>query len=276
MVGPFGAATVFGAQAPPLSAVRMNLAVQRTRIGQAIMAATRRLKGKAANQSWGGMKMFLGNQVRPTDPRKEIVYGNFQHNLHDILRAGLDSHANIILNTMAVNLVDCPPFASLPATNLSAADRATFDKLYADAKRAAEQGSFQPAAQAFEQAAKFDPQFAELQFRWGQCLLQLTNFSAARDHLQQACDLDALPFRADSRINEIIRHEGREQASPNLAVFESAAALETNSPTGICGAETFYEHVHFNFDGEFRLGRAWADQVEKFLPAAIRSHATGP
>ena len=38
MVGPFGAATVFGAQAPPLPLVRMTLAIQQTRVGQLLMA----------------------------------------------------------------------------------------------------------------------------------------------------------------------------------------------------------------------------------------------
>ena len=46
MVGPFGAATVFGAKAPPLGFVRLNLAIQRTRIGQLLVDMSRKLKGK--------------------------------------------------------------------------------------------------------------------------------------------------------------------------------------------------------------------------------------
>jgi len=37
MVGPFGAATVFGAKAPPLGFVRLNLAIQKTRVGQLLV-----------------------------------------------------------------------------------------------------------------------------------------------------------------------------------------------------------------------------------------------
>jgi hypothetical protein len=58
LIGPFGAATVFGAQAPSLGWVRANLVIQRSRVGQWMMALTRRLKGKAANRSWEGMKML--------------------------------------------------------------------------------------------------------------------------------------------------------------------------------------------------------------------------
>src|ERR1019366_6362812 len=66
MVGPFGAATVFGAQAPPLALVRLSLALQQTRVGQLLMALARKVRGQAATaSSWGGMEMFLGNRLRP-------------------------------------------------------------------------------------------------------------------------------------------------------------------------------------------------------------------
>src|SRR5207245_10497370 len=61
MVGPFGAATIFGARAPSRAIVRFDLALQKARIGQLVMELVRRLSGKAANSSWGGMQMFMQN-----------------------------------------------------------------------------------------------------------------------------------------------------------------------------------------------------------------------
>jgi len=269
MVGPFGAATVFGAKAPPLVFVRLTLAIQKTRVGQLLVNLGRKLTGKSSNDSWGGMKMFLGNRLRAEDPRKEVVYQNFERNLNDIVKVGLHSGAKVLLNTVAVNLKDCPPFASLANSNFPAEKRAAFDTLYAEALLAAAQHNDEEAAHDFEQAAELDSRFPELQYRWGQCLLALTNLAGAREHLQNACDTDALPFRADSRINGIIQKTARELASDNLVFFDAAAALAANTPEGICGQESFYEHVHFNFDGNFHLGRAWASQVEKMLPAHI-------
>ena len=107
---------------------------------------------------------------------------------------------------------------------------------------------------------------AELQFHWGEALLAQTNLAGAREHFQLACDNDALPFRADSRINAAIRAEGEKIASEGLILFDAAGALAAGSGTGICGQETFYEHVHFDFDGRYRLGRAWAEQIEALLP----------
>jgi len=274
MVGPFGAATVFGAKAPPLAMVRLNLAIQKTRLGQLLANVSRKLKGGNADApSWGGMEMFVGNQLPADDPRKEVVYQNFSRNLHDIVRVGLDSGAKILLNTMAVNLKDCAPFASLVNSNLPSADRPQFDRLFADGAQAEGRGEFAGAAHQFESAAQLDPKFAELQFRWGESLLQLTNYAAAREHLQLACDDDALPFRADSRINALIAATGRQLASEKLVLFDAAGVLAANTPSGLCGDETFYEHVHFNFDGSYQLGRAWAEQVLAMLPAEITRNA---
>ncbi len=274
MVGPFGAATVFGAKAPPLALIRLNLAIQKTRLGQLLANLGRKLKGgNASAPSWGGMEMFVGNQLPADDPRKEVVYQNFSRNLHDILKAGLNSGAKIILNTMAVNLKDCAPFASLANRNLPPADRVQFDQLFTNGVLAQTRGNFAEAARQFESAAQLDPKFAELQFRWGECLLQLTNYAAAREHLQSACDDDALPFRTDSRLNALIAATGRQLAGDNLVLFDASGALAASTPSGLCGDETFYEHVHFNFDGSYQLGREWAGQVAALLPPEISRDA---
>ena len=65
--------------------------------------------------------------------------------------------------------------------------RAQFDKFYAEACSAEAQNNFAEAAQIFTQAAGLDASVAELQFRWGECLLQLSNDAAAREHLERAC-----------------------------------------------------------------------------------------
>ena len=276
MVGPFGAATVFGRQAPPLPYVRLATAIQRNRTGQFFTVLARKFNAHGTKAtSWEGMQMFLNNQVSPDSPLRENVYRNFRQNLDDIVRAGLGSGAKILLNTVAVNLQDCPPFASVTNNNLPPADRSQFEQFYSGAQTAAAQSNFVAAAQLCESAAKLDPRCAGLQYLWGECLLAQDNFPAAREHLQLACDDDALPFRADARINGIIRAAGEKSAGGNLVLFDAAGALGTNNPAGICGSETFYEHVHFDFDGSYRLGLAWAQQIDKMLPASASRRGTG-
>ena len=93
-------------------------------------------------------------------------------------------------------------------------------------------------------------------------------------------DYDALPCRADSRINGLIseaaRRLARSGARSRFAFCDAASALAAGSPVGVPGQESFYEHVHLNFDGNYRLARAWAANVETLLPPAITSRATGP
>jgi tetratricopeptide (TPR) repeat protein len=274
-VGPFGAAGVLGPRrAPPLALIRLGLALQQTRLGQALTTLTRRLQGRGTQPAiWSGMEMFAQSRVPPADPIRAVIQHHFERNLEDIVQAGLDSGAKIILNTVAVNLRDCPPFASCTNASAPEGDRARFSRLYAAALEAQSHANYAAAASNFEAAATLEPQFAELQFRWAESLFQLNNFTAARQHFQLACDLDALPFRADSAINGAIRSLGGKGA-PGLVLLDAAAVLATNNPAGVSGGESFYEHVHLNFDGNYRLGRAWAEQVERQLPPKITSRAT--
>jgi tetratricopeptide (TPR) repeat protein len=275
MVGPFGAATVFGNQAPSLPYVRLVTASQRTRIGQGLVRFFRNLRGNNGKPTaWGGMQMFLQNQLAPDSPLKANVYKNFKKNLREIVQAGTRSGAAVLLNTVAVNLKDSPPFASATNRNLSTSERAQFDSLVSDGCRAEAQGDFTGAAGKLEQALQMSSQCADVQFRLGKCLLEQTNFAAAREHLQFACDDDALPFRADSRLNEAIRKEGANEQGGHLRLLDASAALGAQAPAGVCGQETFYEHVHFDFDGSYRLARAWAEEIKSMLPSNTNSWAS--
>lgn len=273
MVGPFGAATVFGRRAAPLPYVRLVLAIRRTRVGQLFGDWVQRLGSHAAKaSSWGGMQMFLNNQIAPDDPRKEIVYQNFKGNLNDILKAGTRAHAKIILNTVAVNLRDSPPFASMLNSNLPAGDRAAFADATARGQMKQAQGDFAGAAQLYEQASKWQPRSAELQYDWGQCLLALTNLVPAKEHLQNACDDDALPFRTDGRINGLIHDAAQKNEGVGVTFLDAASQLSADVSGNLCGLETFYEHVHFDFDGSYRLGLLWAQAAAKALGPAAPGH----
>jgi len=272
MVGPFGAATVFGSRAPPLPAVRANLAVQKSRVGQLAVAWLRTLGGQPRNTSWGGMRMFLENQIQPTDTRRATVYRNFERNLRDILRLGTDSGAKVILNTISVNLRDCPPFASMANSNRPAAELAKFGDLFTRGCTLQTAGQFAEAASLFEEAVRLDGSFAEAQYRWGECLAQQSNAVAARDHLQAACDTDALPFRADTRINRAIQSMLSEFGN-RVVLCDAEADLAATAEAGLPGNETFFEHVHFNFEGNYRLGLLWAQQVADVLSLATNNAA---
>ena len=113
MVGPFGAATVFGPQAPGLGFIRTVLALKATRIGQLLDSLHQGLSSrKLKNNVWLGMRMFQNNAVDPDDPRRQVAIRHFEKNLEAIMRAGHRAGCPIILSTVASNLRDCAPFAS--------------------------------------------------------------------------------------------------------------------------------------------------------------------
>jgi Flp pilus assembly protein TadD len=270
MVGPFGAATVFGTRAPPLWWIRMQLQLRKWRLSQLLLSAGElRQQSKSAEARWGGMEMFVQNQVRPDDPGKQRAYRNFERNLDDILKAGRASRAKIVLSTVAVNLKDCPPFGSVPF----ATDRADSEQLHRDGATALAEGRFKDARTAFEAASALVPQSAEVHFQLATSLWHLTNAPAAQRHFLQAAANDTLPFRADSRINDSIRAAAHRLAGESVTLCDAAETLSATSPQGIPGEELFYEHVHLNPDGNYALALAWADAVEPLLPPELKRGA---
>jgi tetratricopeptide (TPR) repeat protein len=274
MVGPFGAATVFGAKAPPAWLVRLRLALGQTRLVQGLGDLSGRWHGQNRGRTWEGMKLFLENRLAPDDPTREAVYRNFRVNLEDILHAGERARVPIVLSTVAVNLKDLTPFASLPGRASGTNLPPDFGKLAAAAAAARAAGDWQSALRSYESAAALVPRHAEIQFRLGQCELALSNRPAAQARLSQARDDDALPFRADSRLNTIIGQVGRAHARRGVQLFDAVAAMAAHSAAGIPGDESFYEHVHLTFDGNYRLARALAETIAGHLPASITQRAT--
>lgn len=261
VVGPFGAGTVFGNQATPLPLIRALLTLKATRTGQLLDTFRSSAQKAAGSGEWEGMRMFIKYKLAQTDPRLEADYRNFEHNLKDIIDAGRNSGAKIVLSTVAVNLKDCAPFASLHQSSLPDTRLADWQRIFDVGLKAQESGDFRQAAVDYDQAAQIDGSFAELRFRRGQCALQLKDLETARAQFAAARDLDALRFRCDSRLENVIRHE----ANDDITLADSERALAEASSDGIPGADFFYEHVHLTFQGNYVLAQAIAEKVEKAL-----------
>jgi tetratricopeptide (TPR) repeat protein len=273
VVGPFGAGTVFGAQAPPLWLVRACLAVKRTKIGQVLEALVGRFKPDSAKEkSWGGMKMFMDHQVRFDDPARLRVYHSLEKNLQDILRAGRQAGVPIVLSTVASNLKDCAPFASMHSASFDESKKTEFETALKDGLALESRNDFVAALRSYSNAVAIDPQFAELQFRLGTCHLATTDrfwANQASRELELARDFDTLAFRADSRINQIILDAAARNPKEKVDLFNAVQVFATNSPVGIPGEEAFYEHVHFHFGGNYLLAHSFAEHVARLLPASI-------
>jgi tetratricopeptide (TPR) repeat protein len=218
MMGPFGANPLSGPAAPPIRQIRMSIALRGTRLGQLIENTAKRFaKPDGGEKAWQGMKTFLAHQVAPDAPKRSAVHENFRHNLHDIIDTALNSSARPVVCTVAGNLKDCAPFASIDG-----------------------------------------PQSAESQFRAGEAALAANDYAAARKAFVLARDSDALPFRTDSRMNEMIRDAGKKGG---VLLADIEAAIADASEGGLPGDETFFDHVHFTFSGNYRVATMLAERI---------------
>ena len=261
VIGPFGAGTVFGRQAPGLAVVRLSLALKATRVGQLLAGL-----GRSSNEpgSWEGMELFLGQRVPRDDPRLEKVYAHFAANLADIADLGRRSGAKVLFATVPVNLRDSPPFASRHRPGLRPDDLAEWEKRLAQGGAAEEQGRFGEALSAYRQAGRIDGEFAELAFRRARCELELKEAALAETAFRLALDLDTLRFRADSPLNDIIR---RVAAAKGVRLIDADRQMALRAE-GLPGEDLFYDHVHLNFSGNYWLAGLFAAELDKEWPGA--------
>lgn len=270
VVGPFGSGTVFGAQVPSLPLIKASLAVKGTRTGELLETLVRAgSRGRRGQSEWRGLEMFLQQQVRHDDPRMGIVYSHFSRNLADILAIGRAHGVKVIVSTLVSNLKDCAPFASLHRPGLTEASLRQWEVLYQSGVAADAAGRTAAAIEKFQEAGRIDANFAELQFRWGRDCLAVGQDAEAREHLALARDYDTLRFRADSQINALLRRATEGPQREGIVLADAEAALAQESPHGLPGNELLLEHVHFNFEGNYKLARCLSEEVAKVLPGAI-------
>ena len=220
----------------------------------------------------------MGHRIAADDPRLRAVYDNFRRNRGDICRIGRGAGAAVVVSTVAVNLKDCPPFASAHGSGLSPQELARWEALYKQGINMENQ----------EQAAGSDRQVRgggedrqtfrrtglpprAMSCRVGDRRTPPNSSRGAR--CRTSCGFAPTP--PSIRLSARWRRNKKPRAS----------AWSTRSdrwPRAICviggipGEGLFYEHVHFNFDGNYLLARALLQEVEAALPTLAGSRKQGP
>ncbi|HEY1470715.1 MAG TPA: tetratricopeptide repeat protein [Candidatus Acidoferrum sp.] len=266
VVGPYGPGTALTGSSLSLPAIRTSIFVRSTRIGQLLT------KINHPRSDWKGMEMFLDKQVRADSPALQRTYANFASNLRDIVNAARSSGACVLLSTVATNFRDCPPFASLHREGVTVKALREWSSLVQQGAVLENARSFADALKSYSAAAQIDDQYAELQFRIARCLWALGDYASAKEHFVRAQDLDTLRFRADTRINGIIRSVAN-SSGKQVQLLDAQSALAAESPYGVIGSELLYEHVHLNPTGNYLLARSIFSQIVDNLPVAARASA---
>jgi len=272
VVGPFGGGTIFGRQVPSLSLIRATLWLRQFRIVQWLSSV-----GGQHPREWEGMEMFLKQQVPRDDPRMKRVYSHFRKNLDDIVQTGSRAGAKIILSTVAVNLRDCPPFASRHGGSMTREESAEIEELLTRGVSLVDSGQLGRAHEVLSLAQQkaSSPggvEGADIFYHLARCELALGSNDLARLHFNLAKELDTLRFRADDEINAAIRACST-TASSAVKLIDAASLIAKASTNGIPGGDVFYEHVHFTFLGNYLLARAIFEEVAQSLPRGVVKQA---
>ena len=266
VVGPYGAGTVFLAFSRSRALIRAGLWFRSLRLGQLTQRLLAALGGGQSRREWHGMAMFMEHEVPADDPRLASVYDHFKANLSDIVRAGLDADAQVMVSTVGCNLRDLPPFASRHRPGITDAELAAWDDHAARAAACLDAGDPHAAVVEFEQALAIDDRHAKLHYRLGRAQLAVNAADGARAAFVRARDLDTLRFRADSRINAVIRDLTARPKSEGMVFVDGAAALDRAAEHGIAGDEFFFEHVHLTNEGAYLVARTLYDHLLPRLP----------
>jgi tetratricopeptide (TPR) repeat protein len=267
VVGPYGPGTALTSSSMSLPVIRSSIFLRSTRVGQLLT------RMGTQKREWGGMEMFLDKQVPASSPLMKYAYQNFESNLRDTIAVARNAGARVIVATVATNLKDCAPFASLHGEGLRQEALHSWSVLVQQGSALEDSRSYAEALKAYRSAAEIDDQYAELEFRIARCLWMLGDYSAAREHFSRSRDLDTLRFRADSRINEINRAVA---SSSGAELVDSDAIFSKETPNGAVGSELVYEHVHMTPEGNYLLARAMFLQIAgKLLSASAQPVQAG-
>ncbi len=263
VVGPYGPGTFNQTALSSMTSIRMVQAMKRTRIWQLIAGAVARLSASQAREAleWQGMAMFTEQLVQHDDPRLQAVYSHFETNLIDTIGLLRAKGIHVLLATVPVNLRDQAPFASAHDRPLQRVDRLEWQAATQRGAEAQAKSDWQLAETAYREALALSQDYAETHFQLARVFEAQDRLDQAKNHYRLARDLDALRFRADSTINQVIREVADQFSQYGVTLIDAAAAFESESLPHQPGWNLLLEHVHYDFSGNVVLANAFGKAI---------------
>lgn len=264
-IGPYGPGTVFASFSEHLVLTRLSIAVRSLKITQLVESL---VKKPEQPEGWGGLRVFMKSQFHPTDARLALLADHFESNLKAICEAGRGAGAKVVVSSVASNLKDCSPFASLNAPTLSPDQKSAWDARWAVANKLEFEGKFEEALKGYQEAEAMDGSHAELQYRKGSSLAALKRAKEAHESFSRARDFDALRFRTTPELNTRAKRVAESFPASEVAFADVVKAIEDESAGAGVGSAHFVDHVHFSFHGAYAAAREIFGAVTRFIPEA--------
>jgi tetratricopeptide (TPR) repeat protein len=269
VVGPYGPGTFNQNFLGNIVVIRGMQTLKRTRIWQALDSLIQQVAATDAKQDleWEGMQMFTSHGVPHDDPRMESVYGHYEDNLVDTVETLRNKGMHVLLSSVPVNLRNSAPFLSVRRPDVSDDQLEQWRESTRSGAQSADAENWGDAITHFQAALEIDPGYADTHFRLATAFENLGEFEKARTHYERALDLDALRFRADTRINEIIQEVAASVGNDTFSFVDSAAAFEQASQPFQPGWNLLLEHVHYDFSGNHVLAAEMSRSIVSNLTA---------
>lgn len=247
--------------------VRLQSNARNLRSVQLVRSLMERVRPVPAAESF---ELLVAIRTPLQDPRLAIAHALFKRNLHTILESARSSGASVLLATVACNLQDWEPFASAPSRIGDQDSRVLFDSLLHSAAKSLEQGRPDDAEGHLARAARIEPDYADLVYLQARCDHALGRKNAAIRGFRRARDLDTLRFRADSQINAIVRETATLWRDRGVRLIDVESILDSDTDQTVAGDESFVEHVHLTFHGNYLIAKGFLAEIEK-LPGLVGS-----
>jgi hypothetical protein len=278
-IGPGGVGSKFGGIPPACSPAFYS--VRRTRLFQIAF----RMLGLEKRDERPLVEQLSDDLRIPWDGDKyHRAEAYLRTNLERMVQAAARAGVPLLLTTPIANLRDQAPLASLPRSGLTAAERDAFNDALNMGERLLGESRPHAALEAVERARAIDARHALLHYRRAQCLEKLGRLDEAARSYQTACDLDGCRIRAPGSFSALIAGVAADPSAGRPVRFlDTAAAFARQLSYRVPGDESFLEHVHFTYEGNWRLAIILAQYIvedllqerwrEDLVPAAADRHA---
>ena len=213
-------------------------------------------RGGVAYEEWSKIEQLP--LVLRTDPDQlEKVVEHYAFSITSMVQAAKDKGIPVILLTVPTNLRDWLPNVSVVSAQ-GDLEKAWW-KEYLAGRAALLKGSAKLAVEALTQAVGLDGGHAATHYYLGRALEADGRWDEAYARYDRARDLDANPFRAISRFNEIVRLTGK--SFDNVKVVDMEAHFRAAGQPHAPGFDLFVDYVHPTKTGNLVLAKNVYDTI---------------
>ena len=203
-------------------------------------------------------KMMVNSSLAPDHPLREQAIENFRGNLHEIISIAKRHQIPVILGTIVSNIRDWHPFDSEPPP--SSLDVIQWQQLLENGKAAFAQNHLEEAERIYQAAIELFPSHAQTHFDLGHVYLAQGHQDKAKRSFTRARDLDILPIRAPSEVNETIKSVAKET---DIILADLETVFQDCDPKSVIGKPMIVEHLHPSNEGYYLIASHLANVIFK-------------